>query len=334
MEISQERLDFALRQLRPGDWERFERLASTFLASEWPDIRTMAAPSGDGGRDSALFSAKENANVAIQYSIAQDWSSKIRDTVKRLKETFPDVKIVVFLSNQPIGAKADDLKRKLSEQDIFLDVRDRSWFVERTNVDSNRSAGAAELARIIVDPLLESKGIIMRTASALSGQEARTALFFLEMQRRNDNAAKGLTKSSFEALARAALLGTSSSSKMTRAAIYLRVGEFLPQHPAAQLAPYVDAALRRLSKGAVQHSAKGDDFNLSPEEAERLKDRAAGIALLNEAFDADVHDIVSAAGETTEGKHVLVAELAHKIIERYFLRKDSLPHSLATYRPR
>jgi len=157
MEISQERLDLALRQLRPSDWERFERFASTFLASEWTDLRTMASPSGDGGRDSELFSPKGKSNVVIQYSIQQDWTSKVRKTVKRLKETFLDARILIFLSNQLIGAKSDELKRELSDEEIFLDVRDKSWFVERTNLDGNRSAAAAELARVIVDPFLESK---------------------------------------------------------------------------------------------------------------------------------------------------------------------------------
>jgi hypothetical protein len=114
----------------------------------------------------------------MQYSIRQDWSSKIRETLKRLKDSFPDARILIFMSNQLIGAKSDELKKELSNEGLFLDVRDKSWFVERTNLNSNRSAAAAELARVIVDPFLESKDIIPRAGSALSGQEERTALFY------------------------------------------------------------------------------------------------------------------------------------------------------------
>lgn len=47
--INRQRFDFALRELGPGQWERFEHLASQFLAGDF-DIRTMASPSGDRGR--------------------------------------------------------------------------------------------------------------------------------------------------------------------------------------------------------------------------------------------------------------------------------------------
>jgi hypothetical protein len=277
MEVSQERFEFALKQLRASDWERFERLASAFLASEWTDICTMATPDGDGGRDSELFSPTGTANVAIQYSVQQDWGTKIRRTVKRLATTFPNVNILVFVSNQQIGAKSDSLRKEFSAVGLYIDVRDRSWFVERTNLDNNRSAAAAELAHAIVDPLLESKGILTQSVSALSDQDAKTALVFLEMQWRNETAGKGLTKSSFEALVRGALHGTDSTHRMSRRAVHARISEFLPKHPLAQLVPYVDAALRRLSRTAVRHWQKEDEFNLSHEEAERLKDEAAAI---------------------------------------------------------
>ncbi|MFB6415093.1 MULTISPECIES: hypothetical protein [Bradyrhizobium] len=93
MEISQERFLLALSGLKPSDWERFERLASTFLVSEWPKLRTMASPSGDGGRDSELFCADGAPNLAIQYSVQLDWAEKIRATAKRLAETFSQASI-------------------------------------------------------------------------------------------------------------------------------------------------------------------------------------------------------------------------------------------------
>ena len=89
MEISQERFLLALGGLKPSDWERFERLASTFLASEWPNVRTMASPGGDGGRDSELFCADGAPNVVIQYSVQLDWAAKIRATTVRLQERLP-----------------------------------------------------------------------------------------------------------------------------------------------------------------------------------------------------------------------------------------------------
>jgi hypothetical protein len=321
MEISQSRFLLALGGLKASDWERFEQLASTFLASEWPNLRTMASPGGDGGRDAVLFSPDGISNVVIQYSVQFDWASKINATVKRLQETFPETTILVFVSNQLIGAKADGLRTELSKKGIHLDVRDKSWFVERCNLDQNRSAAAAELARVIVDPLLESTGVKHNSASALSGQEARTAHLFLEMHWRDESTSKGLTKSSFEALVRSALQGSSGENRVSRAEVHKRIGAVLPQHSAQQLKPYIDAALKRLTKVAIRHWPADDTFNLSFEEIERLKDRKAAVALLVEAFDNDVEDLLKEHSELSETKRPDVIELIHRIIEHYFLRQ-------------
>lgn len=53
------RLELALERLQPSDWNRFERLSSAFLASEFDDIRTVASPSGDDGRDAVEILSRQ-----------------------------------------------------------------------------------------------------------------------------------------------------------------------------------------------------------------------------------------------------------------------------------
>ena len=65
--------ELALDKTRSSDWEYFEELSSGFLASELTSLRTMASPSGDGGRDSELFSSDGNTYVAVQYSVSKDF---------------------------------------------------------------------------------------------------------------------------------------------------------------------------------------------------------------------------------------------------------------------
>ncbi|HME22527.1 MAG TPA: hypothetical protein VKI44_14500, partial [Acetobacteraceae bacterium] len=160
MEISTERFELALERLRDSDWDRFERLCSGFLVSEWPDVRTVAAASGDEGRDSEVFAPTADSTIAIQYSVQKTWDQKIRRTIQRVKQSRPATTILVFMSNQQIGARGDVLKKAASSQGIYLDVRDRSWFLERLHSDSNRERNAVELARVIVDPLLEKRGVL------------------------------------------------------------------------------------------------------------------------------------------------------------------------------
>jgi hypothetical protein len=236
-EISQTRFEFALSMLDPSDWERFEKLASTFLASDWPNLRTVAAPSGDGGRDSELYAPDGDTTVAIQYSIRKDWHEKIKETIERLKNTFPDVTTLVFLSNQVIGAAADRTKKLAREKGLYLDVRDQSWFVERVNLDPSRANAANELSRVVVDSILETKNVVRRSGHALSKEEAKTALVFLEMQLSDEKRGKGLTRSSFEALVQGVLRDTNNENRVSRTEIHSRVTKLLPKHEPVQLVP-------------------------------------------------------------------------------------------------
>lgn len=112
--------ELALDKTRPSDWEYFEELSSSFLASELSELRTMASPSGDGGRDSELFSANGVTYIAAQYSVSVNWEDKIARTIKRLAENFKEIKVLLYLSNQSIGARGDGIKKNVWSQEYHL----------------------------------------------------------------------------------------------------------------------------------------------------------------------------------------------------------------------
>ncbi len=73
-----------------------------------------------------------------------------------------------------------------------------------------------------------------------------------------------------------------------------------------------------MEKAAVKHYPGKDEFHISHDEVERTKDRIASLALLQESFRTDVHDIVLSA---LKGDQVKIAEaqrLVRDIIETYF----------------
>lgn len=267
------RLQLALERIQPSDWNRFEKFASAFLVTEFDDLRTVASASGDGGRDSELFSPSGEPKVLLQYSVASDWSAKIYRTVKRIQTTFPDALVLVFVSNQEIGASADSVKRRLRENhSLSLDVRDRNWFVERVLQSPANERAAEELSRVIVDPYLANSGVTSHAPSDLSSPEAIAAVTFLGLQWRDDVRDKGLTRLAFEALVRSVLIKTDSKRRMPRDAIHKRVCGLLPGHPKEQVHRFVDSALRRLTKRAVRHWQKEDGFCLAYEEKLRVDD--------------------------------------------------------------
>ena len=193
--MSSNRLELALDTLKPAQWDRFEKFASQFLVSELPDLRTTAAPSGDGGRDSELFSPTGDATHVLQYSVAEDWREKIRRTAKRVRETMPSAQLLTYVTNRPVGADADELKQELRKKyQLHLDVRDRGYFLDRIFRDASTEASAESLARDIVDPYLSSKGVLAGRPAVLESNEARAAHVYLSLQLRDEAQEKGLTK--------------------------------------------------------------------------------------------------------------------------------------------
>src|SRR2546423_1448745 len=107
------RFELALERLKPSDWAHFEALASPFLAAEDLSLRTVASLGGDKGRDAELHVSNGDTVTMFQYSVTEDWLEKIRRTAKRIGKEFPNVKVLVYVTNQLIGAKADKIRTTL-----------------------------------------------------------------------------------------------------------------------------------------------------------------------------------------------------------------------------
>lgn len=278
--MNTKRFELALDRLQSSDWAPLERIASIFLAAEFDNLRTVASSSGDGGRDSELFSPQDEPKVVAQYSVAKDWQAKINATVRRLKETFPEILILIYVTNKQIGADADELKKTLrTKHGISLDVRDKNWFCERVNDSLARQVAAEELACAFVDPYLSSYGVTQSVHTELNSPEAIAALTFLGLQWQDDAREKGLTKLAFEALVRSALVGTDTEHRITKDELCTRIEKVLPRHQPAELKVYVDSAIRRLGKGAVK-SWPGEEYCLAHDEVLRFNEYRAANALV------------------------------------------------------
>jgi hypothetical protein len=295
------RFSLGLDWLGPADWEIFEQLASTFLAVEFTELRTTASPSGDRGRDAFLFIPESDPSVAIQYSVSEDWRGKINDTVRTIEKEHPDVRVLVYATNQAIGAKADDLVTTLRrKRNIHVDVRDRQWFLERKETSAATEAAAERLATRIVDPALQDKGVIERRTPVLGDREARTAVLYLDLQLRDDAQEKGLTKIAFDGLVRAALRDTDPANRLPRAEIHRRVMEFVPGHEPERLKVLADSALRRLTKTSVRHHRRVDEFCLAYSERQKLLARVAELEDADRALSEELKSLLEEHGARLE----------------------------------
>lgn len=322
--IDEKRLELALERLKAEHWRLFERYASAFFASEFPDLRTMAAPGGDDGRDAEIFSPVGRPEIALQYSVTPKWGAKITKTVERLKETKRIGRLLIYATSQQIGADADDLRSKLLLEDgVVLDVRDRSYFLERFRQDVTRSEISEALAKEIVDPLLQSRGVIERKAQALTEVESRAALVFLELQWADESREKGLTKISFEALVRSALRDTNAENAMDLSEIYRRVCAMVPQHDLEFALREINKALRRLDKTVVRHYQQEERYCLTHQESERVKGRLIELEIEEESLNREIRELVTAThhqdGEANGSE--LVAATVRLVIDRYLMER-------------
>jgi hypothetical protein len=274
------RLHLALEKLQPPQWSLFEQLASAFLSTEFENLRTVASANGDDGRDSELFSPEQEPTVAFQYSVATNWKAKITGTGKRISSTLPKIQFLIYLTNQSIGANGDALKKTFRENfGLSLDIRDKSYFLERCEGDLGRRMASELLATAIVDPFLAQTGVGPYAQSTLSTPEAIAAVTFLNLQWQDDNRDKGLTKLVFEALVRAVLVGTDSQRLMSRCTIHEKIDQILPHGQNSSVANLVDGSLKRLSKSRIKHWPINDEFCLAHEEATRFSEFQVKTAL-------------------------------------------------------
>ena len=306
--------ELALDNTRSSDWEYFEELCSGFLASELISLRTMASPSGDGGRDSQLFSSDGSTYVAVQYSVSKDFDSKVMKTITRLAENFNQVRVLIYCTNQQIGAKGDALKQKCLAKGISLDIRDKSWFLERHNLDDNKYSHACQLVEVVARPLLQSEAIIEKSRPALTSIEAMAALTYLALQWEDEKTEKGLTKIAFESLVRAALRNTSSENRMARTDVHKKVVEFIPSSKPAEIEKYVNSALSKLNKRVIRHWTKDDEFRLTHEEVSRIQERVAETECKEVEFASEVRRLVNNEIEDIEHINNYIEEMLKRIL--------------------
>lgn len=305
------RLTLALEQMGPGDWLTFERFAAEFNAVEFPSLRTTAAFAGDKGRDGQLFKGIEDPTTAFQYSVTESWRAKVLSTLKTLKGTRPGITRLIYCTNQAIGPVGDELVEELRRDGIALDIRDRSWFVDRELTHPQREIASQELAERYVDPLLQARGIAERVARSLTSDEARVALLHLALEGYDQGSEKNLTRSCFESLVRSVLHNTDAEHTMSLANIVLAVRELVPAGDESQVEAQTRGALQRLSTrgGPVKQVGKSDTYHLSFQAQEELKRRSVDFLLESAEVDSELRAAIKLSAPALEGEALTTATL-------------------------
>jgi hypothetical protein len=315
-----ERFRFALENTDATHWQLFEYLASNFLSDEYGELRTLASPSGDGGRDAYLETLGrekleqpvDDSTIALQYSTSPDWRDKVRRTVRRLQVAHPTVSWLMFASPKRIGAEADDLKRAVwTDFRVHVDVRDQNWFIEREERSPVTRAAAGRLCQVIVDPLLRQSNVIDHGGIELTSDESRAALLYLVLQRQDDSQDRGLTRLCFDAVVKALLRDTDNDHRKSRAELHQAATALFPSHESAVVCGYVDRALERLERRAVRHYNADDTWLLNYDERVKIEEGMVRLADLDQKLSDELRSSLEFVGASMR-------------VELYFASIDSL----------
>jgi hypothetical protein len=237
-----DRLRFALAYLEPTDWEAFERLANAYLAADFPDLRPVAGIN-DGGRDAILY-AVDRPHIVVQSSIQEDWKGKINATDARLVETGYRCTGLIYTTNRAVGARGNQLKADFLARGVFLDIRDRDYFVTQVHTSPARVAMARELSDRVINPLLPGNELVRN--SPVASPQLRVGLLYLELQLHDVDERRNITRLTYDTLVLGALRATDPDNRKTRAEIIADVRAVIPSRPAATVEASVNGSLQRL----------------------------------------------------------------------------------------
>ena len=324
--INHKLVEIALDRVTGVDFEKF---ANAFL----PAIMGFEfVPTGgvhDGGADAfqeqGVFESVK-VNSFYQASIQEDYRSKIRQTVARLRTFGRDPKSLVYVTSRPINAPDVDVELLSSELDVFIRIRPRAWIVNNINHSPQTVAAYKSFLESHVSFIHEVGGAtFIENPKHL---ESRAACVFLgqEAERRRSNSP--LIESVADSLILWSLNDTDPDKGifLSRSEMISRIEETLPtaRH---FIRGVIDHRLRILSsKGnptgrEVRYHRKGDKFCLPYEtrqliEQENTEDEYFKVRVL-EGFEEAAKNL---ADENTDPNvsFSTIARLAVLAIERTF----------------
>jgi hypothetical protein len=293
-----DRLRFALTHLQPGDWEAFEGLASAYLSSDFAELRLIAG-AGDEGRD-AVFSLPAQQHVVVQFAIVEDWKTKINLTLDRLAEAGHACTVLIYATSREIGPRAEAVKKDLLQnRGVFLDVRDRAYFVDQVHGSIAKTEAARALADRVVDPMLPGQDVVRN--SSIENPELRAGLLYLELQRHDQSESRNITGLTYDTFVLGSLRETDPDTRLTRSQITAAVHALLPGRSKPTVKSAVNRSLEGLQRAQRIVVTKSDD-SFALHYRERLRRDAAALRLWQdrEAVRAHLDQLVRAAAKDLE----------------------------------
>lgn len=152
----------ALAKIDGFPFEKFiQEFASTLMEENFKPLGGVH----DGGADGYVATdiLENNSGVFVQVSVRDDVSTKIRQTVKRLKEYNREVRKLIYFSSHLV-TDIDKIENRLGKDlGCFVDIRDANWIANKINASSGTVAAYKNHLQHLIDVPLT--GVSSRSAS-------------------------------------------------------------------------------------------------------------------------------------------------------------------------
>ena len=316
-------VEIALTRVSGQDFERFVNVfLSAIIGVEYQPLGGTHDGGADGFVSSGLY-AEADSNAFCQISTQENHRAKIRDTVKRLRDTDRNPRSITYVTAQKIKNLDKEARFLTRETDVFIIIHDAAWIVANINY-SNATVAAF---KSFLQPYLAFLGKL-GAATLIEDPKhlhSRAVCVFLrqEVERREKS---NLIESVADSLILWSLEGTDPEKGIlaTRAEIIGRIEEVLPTAK-----NFVRRVLdRRLmflsSKGnstgrELRWYKKTDQFCLPYEtrslvEQENIEDESLKANVLSD-FEACSRDF------SEDLSPRMIASIAHRTIELTFERQ-------------
>jgi hypothetical protein len=203
-----------------------------------------------------------------------NWKRKIAETLETLVSNDFQPRELIYMTNRDIQREVDDLRASFRKQGVSLDIRDRSWFEAVVNTSPARIAAAERLGKLYVDPLLSSRRVGGQMSLALTDEEERIVSAYLQLELRDKDPTKGLTKSCVEALITYTLRESSPERPVPRAVLHASIARHMPGSTSERATQLTDSSLNRfVRQNVVKHHTKEDGFTLAFPYREKISER-------------------------------------------------------------
>jgi hypothetical protein len=208
----------------------FEKFFHAFYPSISGAEFVPAGGTKDGGLDAFLDRGVwqgQNSKTYYQASVQEDHRSKIRHTMRRLRESGRDPKTLVYVTSRPIRSVDQEEELLTTELDAYIKIRNRDWIAAHIN-DTPQTVAAFETYLLPSAAFLKKIGGASLLAASRNIPRAVCVFLSQEVERRRSKS--DLLASITDSLILWALEGTDPDKGifMTRDAILSKIEETLP----------------------------------------------------------------------------------------------------------